>query len=209
VPLLELGRLCLAEGAWEEGSRYLEESIDAYAESSNANMRRVAQGQLAERDVLAGNPGAARARLMAELDAPGLEERMVTQYILPVLAWAQLESGDLDAAAATAANAVRRGRTGHCRLGLVQALRVQAMVLIAQERWLVAEQCLEEGLILAQSVPYPHGEGRLLQVYGQLQASKREPQAARERLDAALRIFRRLGARVDAERTEQLLAALK
>jgi tetratricopeptide (TPR) repeat protein len=208
VPRLELGRLRLAEGAWEEGSRYLEASLAPYAESSNVTMRRVAQGQLAERDVLAGNPAAACARLIPELDRPRLEERMVTQYILPVLAWAQLEAGEVEQAGATVADAVRRGRTGHCRLGLVRALRVQALVLLARERWDEAEQSLEEGLELARSMPYPHGEGRLLQVYGQLHSRKGELVQARERLEAAVAIFRRLGACKDVEWAERDLAAL-
>jgi hypothetical protein len=47
---------------------------------------------------------------------------------------------------------------------------------------------------------------RLLQVYGNLHAQHSESKPARERLEAALAIFRRLGARKDVERTEQLLA---
>jgi hypothetical protein len=57
-------------------------------------------------------------------------------------------------------------------------------------------------------MPYPHGEGRLLEVYGRLHLAGGEPTAARERLEAALAVFRRLGARKDIERTERLLATL-
>jgi hypothetical protein len=125
---------------------------------------------------------------------------MVTQWILPVLAWAQLEAGDLEQAEGTVADAVRRARLGSCRLGLVHALRVQAQVLLTLERWAEAARSLEEGLALARSMPYPHGEGRLLQVYSLLHARKGEPAQAQARLDAALAIFTRLGARTDMER---------
>ena len=57
-------------------------------------------------------------------------------------------------------------------------------------------------------MPYPYAEGRLLHAYGQMHVAKGEPGPARERLEAALAIFRRLGARKDAERVEQDLAAL-
>jgi hypothetical protein len=85
---------------------------------------------------------------------------------------------------------------------------VQALVLLAQERWHEAEQTLEEGLALTRSMPYPHGEGRLLEVYGRLHLARGEPVAGRERLEAALAVFLRLGARKDVERVEQLLSVL-
>jgi hypothetical protein len=57
-------------------------------------------------------------------------------------------------------------------------------------------------------MPYPHEEARLLHVYGQLHAQTGEPVPARERLEAACFIFRRLGSHKDSERTVQDLAAL-
>jgi hypothetical protein len=57
-------------------------------------------------------------------------------------------------------------------------------------------------------MPYPHGEGRLLELYGRLHLASGEPTSARERLEAALAIFRRLGACKDAERTDQVLTML-
>jgi hypothetical protein len=133
---------------------------------------------------------------------------MVTLYVLPVLAWAYLERGETDQAARTITDVLQRARAAGYRLGLVGVLRVQALVAIRQEHWTAAERALEEGLTLARALPYPHGEGRLLEVYGRLQLVCGEPLAARERLEAALALFHRLGARKDAERTEHLLAAL-
>src|SRR5436190_8651503 len=57
-------------------------------------------------------------------------------------------------------------------------------------------------------MPYPYAAARLLHVYGEMHAQKRELEPARERLEAALAIFRRLGARKDVERVEQALATL-
>jgi hypothetical protein len=58
-------------------------------------------------------------------------------------------------------------------------------------------------------MPYPHGEGRLLHAYGLLRARQGQPVQARERLEGALAIFRRLGARPDIERAERDMAALQ
>ena len=46
-------------------------------------------------------------------------------------------------------------------------------------------------------------------MYGEMHLQRGEPPQARERLEAALAIFRRLGARKDIERVEQMLATLQ
>jgi tetratricopeptide (TPR) repeat protein len=208
--LLDLGRLRLAEGDWEEASRYLEESSTVF-ERWGWGQRfalRVAQSLLAERDILAGHADMARGRLVPLLDRDGGEEHIVTTYVLPALAWAYLERGEADQAAQFVADATRRARAQNYRLGLTEALRVQAMLALRQGHWEEAERALEEGLALARSMPYPRGEGRLLQVYGEMHVQKGEPEPARERLEAALAIFDRLGARKDAERAQQAIANL-
>src|SRR5438067_13468294 len=55
---------------------------------------------------------------------------------------------------------------------------------------------------------YPYAEASLLHVYGALHAQEGEPEPAREWWEAALAIFRRLGARKDAEQVEQAITAL-
>jgi hypothetical protein len=88
---------------------------------------------------------------------------------------------------------------------LVDALQVQAMVAMQQERWDEATSALEEGLELARAMPYPYAEGRSLHRYGELHLQRGEPGSAQERLEAALAIFQRLGARKDAERVAQAI----
>ena len=207
--LLELGRLCLAEGAWEEAARYLEACCATARHVRVLIQQRVAQSYLAERDLLEGRPETARARLVPLLDREdGVQERDVTSYVLPVLAWAYLELGDVERAAQTIEAGIQRARALQYRLTLVGALRVRALVAMRQSDMPVAAQALEEGLTLARALPYPHGEGRLLEVCARLHFEQGEPKAARDRLAAALAIFQRLGARKDAERAEQLLSTL-
>jgi tetratricopeptide (TPR) repeat protein len=203
-PLIELGRLCLAEGDWPAVASYVQEASTQAERHRDLQALRLASTWLAELDVLEGRADAAIARLVPLLDRPGLEEEDVT-FFLPVLAWAHLEADDVAQAAEAVAQALARMRPENMRAFLVDALRVQAMVAIRQEQWTVAEQALEEGVAMAHDMPYPYAEGRLLQVYGDLHLQKGERELARERLEAALAIFRRLGARKDVEEVEQKL----
>jgi tetratricopeptide (TPR) repeat protein len=206
--LLVLGKLHVASGAREKGARALDEAITLTAGSGDYQTLRKVSRARAELDLLQDQAEAARARLEPLLDRPGLEEFDVTEF-LPELAWAYLELGDQDRAEQTVAQALRRARAEQLRLILVDALRVQAMIALRQERWGEAVDALEEGLALARSMPYPYAEARFLHVYGEVYLQKGEPAPARERLEAALAIFRRLGARKDIERVEQDLATLE
>jgi tetratricopeptide (TPR) repeat protein len=208
---LELGRLCLAEGAWEQAARYLEQcsAITLHVGTNVHVQERVAQSYLAELDLLQGRPATAQARLHRLLDrGEGVEERDVTTYVLPVLAWAQLEMGETDQAAQVIAQALRRAREAEYRLTLVGALRVQALVALPLDDRSTAAHALDEGLALARALPYPHGEGRLLEVCSQLHLVCGAPAMSRVRLAEAAAVFRRLGARKDLVRVEQALAVL-
>jgi hypothetical protein len=160
---------------------------------------------MAERDLLVGRPDRARARLLPLLDRPGLQELYVTN-LLPPLAGAHLELGEVAEAAEIVAQAIARAQAQDNKLALVDALRVAAMVALRRQRVAEVEQALEEGLALARTMPQPYAEARLLQVSGQMHLQKGEVGLARERLEAALAIFRRLGARQDAERVAQAMA---
>lgn len=201
--LLMRGRLYLAEGAWEEGTRDVEESL-ALGKDGELGLLWEAQYLLAERDLLAGCPQAARARLAPFFVGPGLEAPDMTELMVP-LAQAYLELDDVEHAAMLVTQAETRGRARNEWLFVVQALRVQAMVACRREQWAEAERALEEGVALARRMPFPHAEARLLQVYGAMHAQKGELASAQHRLEAALVIFRQLGARKDAERVEQAL----
>jgi Flp pilus assembly protein TadD len=94
------------------------------------------------------------------------------------------------------------------RLVLTEALQVQGKIALRQGQPDAAARALEEGLALARSMPYPYAEARLLQLAGVVHAQTGEPEAARERWEAAGAIFARLGARMDSARVEQDLAGL-
>jgi tetratricopeptide (TPR) repeat protein len=203
-----LGQLYLAEGKRGEGSRYLKECIAIAERSDDIMTIRFAQQWLAEQDLFDGHPEAARNRLEPLLDRPGQEEQFVTQF-LPMLAWAYVELGNLTLAQETLAQGIRRAEVQHLRLFLPDYYRVRAMLLIQQRRWEEAEHSLQEALSLTRAMRYPLAEGRVLQTWSQFHTGEGEAELARERLEEALTIFRRLGAMGDVERTEQALAQLE
>jgi tetratricopeptide (TPR) repeat protein len=206
--LLDLGRFHLAQGDWEAAFRYLEESRIIYAPSGERVVLQVAQRLLAELDILLGHPEAAPGRLIPLLDRAGLREHYVTTQVFPALAWAYVELGDTDQAAQVLEDGIPRARTQSYRLGLVDLLRVQALFALRQGHRDEVERAVEEGLALSRAMPYPYGEARLLHIAGEMCARTQDVAAARERLEAALAIFRRLGARKDVERVERDLAGL-
>lgn len=77
-----------------------------------------------------------------------------------------------------------------------------------QARWAEAESLLTEAASLAHPMPYPFGEARSLYEWGRILAGQGKAERARERLEQALAIFTRLGARRHIERTKQALDVL-
>jgi hypothetical protein len=66
-----------------------------------------------------------------------------------------------------------------------------------------------EGLAVARRLRQPYREARLLHVAGELHRQKGEAAQARERWEAALALFRRLGARPHCAEVEQALAEIQ
>jgi hypothetical protein len=129
---------------------------------------------------------------------------------LPVwLAWAKAEMGALDEAGALIARAIASIRVDNRRLVLVDALRVQALVALKQERWTEAESALAEGLAVARDIGHPYAEARLLYVSGLWRVQQGRPEDAHVPLQEAQVIFERLGARLDVGLVEQALGAVQ
>jgi tetratricopeptide (TPR) repeat protein len=212
--LRTLGWLCLYEGRWEEAERYLEESQVLVEQTGDRASLLLIQCMWAELDLLAGQPERAYARLAPLLDATPTDPVTVTgqweDWLRLCVACVQLERGEVAQAAELAATALQRIRAHQEPEQTLGALRVQAMVLVRQGRHAAAADALAAGLALARApgFPYPFFEACFLHIWGQLQLSRGERTAARERLEAARANFQRLGARHLVARVEQDLATL-
>jgi len=206
-PLFCLGRLNLAEGRWGEAAESLEEAVEVLEAGGLSPRLPDAHGLLAEWDLLQERADEARLRLRALLDRPDLQS-VDTSACLWVLAWAYLELDVEDQAEETALRAVEEATTLGRRIELVHALRVLGMLRRYQGRWDEGQRVFEEAVHLARSMPYPYAEARALYEWGLLRLQKGDPQQGQERLEEALAIFQRLGARPHIERAEQALAKL-
>jgi tetratricopeptide (TPR) repeat protein len=212
--LRALGQHCLYEGRWEEAERYLDESQALAEQSGHRGSLPLIQSAWAARDLLAGQPERAFARLAPLLDAtptdPVTDTGRFTDWLRVGVARTQLERGEVAQAAELAATALQRIREHQEPDHLMDVLHVQAMVLVRQGHWAAAADALAEGLALARSpgLPYPFSEACFLHVWGQLHLSTGEHVTARERLEAARAIFQRLGARPFVAQVEQALATL-
>jgi ATP/maltotriose-dependent transcriptional regulator MalT len=203
APLM-LASLCLAEGRDAEASRYLEEWEQLQRPREETHERRRVACVLAVRDLLAGQPELARARL-APLLGPGAVEQE-TAPVQVLLAWVHLAQGEIGEADDLAERAAARAREQGMQVPLVEALRVAALIAARQGHPAKADSMLQEGLSLARRLGYPYGEALVLQAAGEVQAQLGQPEVARERLAAARSLFRQLGARSDAERMAGLFS---
>jgi tetratricopeptide (TPR) repeat protein/transcriptional regulator with XRE-family HTH domain len=206
-PIVNLGILCRAEGQTVLATRYFSEGLALVEHTRDMRLVQWIQQELAEGDLLAGNPAAARERLepfqvQSEHGAADALE------FLPYLAWSYSELGDLDRAQSLAAQGVQRARAAEMRPALVDALRIAAMIAAGQGRWVAAKRALVEALKIARALPSPYAEAKVLYTYGLLYKHKGEPQQAHERLDSAVALCASLGERLYAEHIERALAEL-
>ncbi len=205
--LIGLGQLNLARGESESGSLLLSQAVDLSEHSGDLQALRWAQTSLAEYDLLAGRPQAARQRLEPLLDRPGQQEGLVT-YLLPYLAWACAASGDQVSARAHLHACLTRAEAEHIHLALVDAHRVEAFIALELETLPTAdaEVRLRRALDLSHAMPYPYAEAKVLYTFGMLCRARNDATAARSHWTAALNILRHLGERLYAAHVEAALA---
>jgi len=204
-PLYGLGAVAISRGEWQSGIRHLEEHLAIAGGTGDFRLVYHVYILLAERDLLEGHAERARNRIDPPPDFPGLSQDSLLEA-LPVLARAHADMGELAKALQIASDAVREARAKDIRTILAAALRVQGTVLSREDRWEEAEESFQEALSLAEAISCPYAAGRTLYEYGTMLLREGSPEAARGRLEDALTIFRRLGARPYVELTEHTLA---
>jgi DNA-binding XRE family transcriptional regulator/tetratricopeptide (TPR) repeat protein len=205
-PLINLGMIAISQGREPEGLAHLAAGLAIAEPHQDLQALRKAHGVLAERDLLAGRPDAAYARLEPLLDPPGEETASVTMRLLALVAWAECALGRVEQAIARVAECLARSAPRRCPFARPDARRVEAILAIERGRWQEAEAALEEALALARPMPYPYAEAKALYVYGRLAAARGQPQRARERYTQALAILDGLGERLYAAHIERALA---
>jgi tetratricopeptide (TPR) repeat protein/DNA-binding XRE family transcriptional regulator len=221
---LGLGQCDLARGERDQAVALLEESVALAGRSGDLQALRWAQASLAEYDLLEDRPEAARARLEPLLDRPGLQEGLVT-YIMPYLAWAYLEEGNLERAAGYIRECLERAAGERIRLAWVDGLRVRALIAVHRHRaagndeqagdqaggstsLADARTALDEATQLCREMGFPYGLAKIHYTQGLLAREAQDTTVARQSLLLAKAILEPLGERLYQDRVEQLLLQL-
>lgn len=191
-PLLTLGQLSLWEGDREAAARSFDECLSLCQTADDRQFTEHTHKSLAELDLLEGRIAAGIDRLEPLIE----DEHTQKTVLLPTLAHLYLVAGEQTRAAEAIANAVELA-TGRETIYLVEALVVQAHVLLATDANDEAERVIANGLALTRQMPYPYVEARLLVASSELHSKRGDQRAALEDLTAARRLFERLGASAD------------
>jgi predicted ATPase/class 3 adenylate cyclase len=207
-PLLGLGHLSLIQGRWEEASRQLQQAIALAERSNDLQALRYAQIPLIERDLLQGRTEVARARLDRLFDPRGSGRFEGVANLLTLAGWLRLELGELAQAAALVEQARAQAEAEQNKLALVEALRMQALVLQRQAKPGAAMAAIERALTLAQAMPCPQQTARALYTYGLLLKDQGKDGPARARLREAQALLAPLGERLYAQHVEAALVEL-
>jgi tetratricopeptide (TPR) repeat protein/DNA-binding XRE family transcriptional regulator len=205
-PPLLLGQLCLAEGRQSEGVDLLQEALDLAERNKDLEALRWAHGALAERNLVMGEPEAARARLLPLLDRPGQREIDVCA-LLPLLAWAHADLDEVEEAEAVTRDALARASAAGMRPTIASVLHARARVAQRKERWEQARADLEQAIELSRGMRYPYGEAKLLYALGKLFLQRQECDIGRLYLARALDILSRLGEELYAHQVRVALHA--
>lgn len=203
-PPLLLGQLCLAEGERAAGEAHLREAIGLAEWNNDLEALRWAHGTLAERDLLYGMPEQARARLQPLLDRSEERELDVCP-LLPLLARALADLGQVDEAEVVTREALARATAAGLRPVVVSGLQARSEVARRRGEWEQAQADLEAALALSREIRQPYGEAKVLFALGTLLMQQQESDAGRRYLTEARDILTRLGERMYGERVEEAL----
>jgi class 3 adenylate cyclase/tetratricopeptide (TPR) repeat protein len=205
--LLGLAAMYLVQGNEEAGEALLQEGELLCQANGDFRPLRIAQAFFAERDLLRGHPAKARARIEPLLDRFGQEESDVT-LLLTLIAAADLELGEEQQAGQVLAQIRRRVEGSGAQLVFTDAMRVEALLAIRQQRWDDAQALLDDVLALCRTMPYPWAEAKALYVYAFMLMQQGEMEQAYMRLEAARAILNHLGEQMYAQPIEQALAQM-
>jgi tetratricopeptide (TPR) repeat protein len=191
-PRFELGRLFLARGDWNNATRYLKECIIVAEEIGDLPALRSGERLLAELDLLHRDSKSALSRLTPLFEAMGTSE-VDAGYLIPTLAEAYVDAQDYARAQHLLTSFLQADLDHYPRMGLMEALRVQGLLLSRQNRWEEAQNAFEHALTIVPT--YPYGRARVLYDYAGSHIRAADTNGAYALLAEALTLFRRLGAR--------------
>jgi class 3 adenylate cyclase/tetratricopeptide (TPR) repeat protein len=205
--LTALAYLNIFEGRWDEAAVQVEESWrSARGRDDLTAMSSVCWAQ-SWLSLLQGQPEQVVERAQPLLDNPRID-LMYRLILRELVARAWIDLGDVASAEALAREAVEVSRKEGSNLLEAGALPTLGRALARQGRTAEAREAFERTIELSRPMPHPFNEALARYEWGCMLAEAGDPMGAREQLDAALTLFRGLGARPFVERSERAVADL-
>lgn len=192
-------------GERETGIEELEAWVVEGERTGDVNLWAAAQGNLFEWDLIRGHPAVAVERMRAILSHPGLENQH-REFAEGALARALVAAGDY-AGAEELLN--KHHALERWDFGRIEWVAVLGSLRGKQGRLGEARVAFEEALAFhtERNIAWPLAHAQYS--YGTVLREHGETDEARRRLEDALAIYRRMSAKVYAERTERALAELR
>ncbi|MGH2409610.1 MAG: ATP-binding protein, partial [Chloroflexota bacterium] len=194
--LLALGDETEAEHAFQQGLALADANLDAQG-------RELSRQFLGELDLTRGSPGRAweRFREAGVTENWDPDRDNVSLPSVLVLAWASLELGRTQGAAALVTKIVEQARAAGEQLVLAEALCLDAILAARDGRPQESRDLFSQAVSLTRAIGYPYAQARISFEYG-----RAFPEEGATELQVALEIFTRLGARGHIERVRHQLA---
>jgi tetratricopeptide (TPR) repeat protein len=187
-----VGMMRVLRGDTDRGLEQLRAGLRLAKQTRNLFAVLLGSWILAEYYLVTGQADAARDHLHGVFERWGVATCVAAfPRIQSTVAWAHMESGD-DAGAALLLESAPAS-AGDDRLDALEALWVSGKLAARRERWDEAEAIFRRVVETARGVPYPFAEGRALWAWADASARRGNVEAARELLQEAVEVFRRLG----------------
>lgn len=170
-------------------------------------LRLWAQGYLAEWDLLQEREESALQRFEALLEHPEIESQY-RPFLERKLSQVCVACGELERAERLISGQMEEESRRGWMHGRSQWLAIKGQLRAAQGRWTEARAIFEEALAFARKRRMALDLGETAHAYGKALAHRGETDAARERFEEALDVFKRMGAGPYIQRTQRALEAL-
>lgn len=204
-----LGQLHAARGQFDTSSAYLHEALAIVREGANHLLLLLPVAFLAEMERLRGRPDLALEHLQEIMDFSQVDpEDSTLTGVLPIAAAALFDTGEIDRAAELATLGAQRAVEEQSTVEGIACQRVLGAVAASRGEWESARAIFEQTLTIAREITYPYAEARTLHEYGLMHLKQGDRVAARARLEEALHLFQRLGARPYIKRVERALVEI-
>jgi tetratricopeptide (TPR) repeat protein len=208
-PPLQLGRVEVEVGDFDAATAYIEEAMALARGGQDSQPLILGPCFLAEMDLLQGRPEAALGRLVVLLDSEEIDKDHSTMTVAYFYAAeAHLACGHVDEAERLVDLSIQRLTEENAVVELPIARRVAGMVAAARGDYRRAAEILEDVVVAARKVRFPHAEANALYQYGLMCLATGDRMKAQQLLEDALKIFTRLGARPFADLTREALTQL-